>query len=172
MPKEKYKPSEINKRRHEEYSGLIQIWCEQLETSLSELGWPNPSPRLREYCIDYLSELDLLRRGLDPAKYRTFKGRIALEIRCKRKGHSLARVYPTRPLPVLVPTIATLPYGQGRSKEARAQRWQNPNNRKMREIEPWATNDTRDPWIEDWLDDTEMKFLKQDVQERRLSHEK
>lgn len=171
MPQKRYSPAEIKKRRHEEYSRLIKIWCEQLETRLSELGWPNPSPRLKEYCIDHLSELDLLRRGLDPDKYRTFKGRIALEIRCEGKGHSLARVYPTHPLPVLVPTIATLPYGQGRSKEARAQRWQNPNNRKMREMEPWATNAIRDPWIEDWLDDTEIKFFKQDMQERRFTGE-
>src|SRR2546425_12981171 len=102
MTQKKYSPSEINKRRHEEYSRLIQIWCQQLETRLSELGWPNPSPRLKDYCIDYLSELNLLSRGLDLVKHRTFKGRIALEIRCKKKGHSLARVYPTRPLPVLV----------------------------------------------------------------------
>ena len=140
MPRKKKHtaPQRLISKLHEEYSRLIQIWCKQLETRLSELGWPNPSPRLKKYCIDYLSELDLLRRGLDPDKYRTFNGRIALEIRCKEKGHSLARVYPTLPLPVLVPTIATLPYGEGGSKEARAQRWQNPNNRRMREIEPWG----------------------------------
>ena len=136
------------------------MWCEQLQTRLDEL---------ERLSLDELSELDLLQRGLDPDKYRTFKGRIALEIRCKAKGHSLARVYPTRFLPVLVPTIATLPFGPNRSKEVRAQRWQNPNNRKMREIEPWAAHATRDPWIEEWLDDTEMEFLLQDMKERDLT---
>lgn len=41
----------------------------------------------------------------------------------------------------------------------------------MREIEPWAAHATRDPRIEDWLDDTEMEFLLQDMKERKFTGE-
>ena len=34
-----------------------------------------------------------------------------------------------------------------------------------------GTNATRNAWIEDWLDDTEMEFLQEDMKERRLTGE-
>ncbi|MGW5742401.1 hypothetical protein [Amycolatopsis sp. NPDC003861] len=63
--------------------------------------------------------LEVLERGLDPKKHRTFRGRVLLEARCEKRGHILARVYPTSQGPLLIPSVSGLPLGRNGKKEQR-----------------------------------------------------
>lgn len=52
---------------------------------------------------------EVFARGLHPARARRFRGDVRTEVRCKRRGHELAVVYPSSVAPVLVRWTACRP---------------------------------------------------------------
>jgi hypothetical protein len=64
-----------------------------------------------------------------------------------------------------------LPVGENGKKEVRAQKRQKPNKRRPRDIEPWDTNNTRDAWVEHWLDPMELENLERARMTRKFTGE-
>ncbi len=111
-------------------------------------GWS--ANRLVEDC----AVREILARGLDPQRMRTFRGRILLEVRCKPRGHVLARVYPTSVLPVFVPSVADLAAGPNGTKEGRFGGEAHRNNRRWRDAVKGTPLEMsyRDDWIQEFRD--------------------
>ncbi|MET9791430.1 hypothetical protein [Streptomyces canus] len=103
---------------------------------------------------------DLMRRGLDPKKSRTFRGRVNITVRCAPRGHVLARVYATRYLPIIVPQT---PYrGFMRDKEKRFTGIDRGKEKEFRSI--FSHVQFRDIWIDVVTDDEQIDAL--------INHEK
>jgi len=103
--------------------------------------------------------LEVLSRGLDPSKRRTFRGRVLLEVRCEKRGHVLARVYPTSIGPLFIPSVSHLPIGKNRENEHRfgSEGYQREKEwRKLFQGTPMQHPASyRDEWILDFTDPDE-----------------
>ncbi|WP_405811188.1 hypothetical protein OG524_18825 [Streptomyces sp. NBC_01520] len=109
----------------------------------------------REREIELRSLHELISRGLHPSKTRTFQGRILLTVRCKEKGHILARVYPTPYRHVFIPQSASLPAGQTKDKRfAHAEAM-----KALRRFFPEINQ--RDAWISEYSDEERREILVQ-----------
>jgi hypothetical protein len=80
--------------------------------------------------------------------------RILLNVRCRPRGHVLARVYPTSVLPVFVPSVADLPVGLNGTKEGRFGGEAHQNNKRWREAVKGTPLEMsyRDDWIQEFHD--------------------
>lgn len=56
---------------------------------------------------------EVFARGLHPARARRFRGDVRTEVRCERRGHELAVVYPSSVAPVLVRRTVCRPKSLG-----------------------------------------------------------
>jgi hypothetical protein len=103
-------------------AGQVRRWATQLEREIARGSDPfaRGSDLLSRSLRDAQSTYEVVRRGLDPDQPRLFRGMVSLTIRCKRRGHVLGYVYPTRFDPVFVPTVSALSGGIYREKAARA----------------------------------------------------
>jgi hypothetical protein len=157
---EKMDPQLIARIRRQELEEMIKEWGDHLAKEMSEhqrraerwrgtRTWHYHGDRWEQQAVDTVSLWDLVRRGLDPRQERRFRGRVALTVRCEKKGHVLALVYPTCACPVFVPSVRCLPVGS-------PDRWKPQQQRAAkfaREYFPWAQAAVRDPWIEEMDED-------------------
>lgn len=142
--------SDIGRMRHKQEVDIVRSWADMVETEVSRLrGLLQRGLLASDYREqrhrELASLLELLRRGLDPHQPRLFRGRVALEMRCQPRGHLLARVYPTKDLPILVPTIGSLPLLPERQEQARRRRSE---IAVLRGLFPATPDFSREPWIE------------------------
>lgn len=111
--------------------------------------------RARARLAENRSIREVLARGLDPLKTRTFRGRVLMEIRCQPKGHLLGRVYPTTIFPVFIPSVAGHPASKNAQKEVRfATEWHETSKawRQLTKDTPFHLSN-RDNWILEFSDD-------------------
>lgn len=147
----------IRRRREQEQ---VRGWHRQVEYELLALEKRRESRSSRGYRfsdklkereqereVELRSLRELLRRGLEPNKTRVFKGRSALVVRCKDKGHCLARVYATSYRPIFMPQNSGLPLGI--SKEKRFAHLE--TSKMLRSVFPEVR--LRDTWISEYHDE-------------------
>lgn len=148
---------------------ILKLWTQQLKMHLKDAQRRKSPVTVASYYPEVLSTWDLIRRGLDPSKHHTFRGRVSLQIRCRKRGHILAQVYPTCTLPVLVPTIAMLPAGPNGKKEVRARVRHSPESQKRRQMAPWDLWSARDPWIEAYADEDQLRIISEHLESGKLT---
>ncbi|MGX1156189.1 hypothetical protein [Streptomyces albogriseolus] len=157
---QKEDPRQIAAARRRVEQGQVRRWALKVEHELRDLERRRASrdekryrvptgfeEREREREVELRSLRDLLRRGLDPAKSRVFNGRALLVVRCKSKGHCLARVYATPYRPIFVPQNADFPAGQ--TKENRFAHLE--SSKMLKSYFPEVR--LRDTWIEEYPDE-------------------
>ncbi|MFF1604960.1 hypothetical protein ACFVYV_47655 [Streptomyces mirabilis] len=157
-------PAWVSARRRQSEQEEVRLWHRKLDRELERLEqrrhkMGNRSAgiveRFKAEELKTRSLHDLIRRGLDPKKTRTFRGRVNVTVRCTPKGHVLARVYATRYLPVIVPQT---PYrGFMHDKEKRFTGIDKDQEKVFRSI--FSHVQFRDTWIDVVTDDEQVDDL-------------
>ncbi|MGA4975273.1 hypothetical protein [Streptomyces cinereoruber] len=125
--------------------------------------------RLERRELECKTLLELLSRGLDKRSARLFQGRVSLTVRCRKKGHVLARVYPTSMHPIVVPHIAGVDpaFKESRFRDVDAIREVRANAALYEELR------LRDPWVSeqtDWEFYERLMESAKDAAGRRLAY--
>jgi hypothetical protein len=141
--------------RWDGYADMVELWARQLERQHGDFTrsaerWSRTEDgrdlgsRWAAKARETAAVLEVVSRGLDPGGDRLFHGRVSLTIRCQQRGHVLARVYPTRLYPVLIPSVRALPLGDRTAWKQR----QRDATEQVRVHFPWSPGAVRDPWLQ------------------------
>ncbi|MFE2550535.1 hypothetical protein ACFXGI_18595 [Streptomyces sp. NPDC059355] len=151
----------MNLERWRADNNRVEGWRDSLEIEIQEssesrrrrlergeLLLPSIEERFERREIEGKTVLELLSRGLDSKATRLFRGRISLTVRCRKRGHILAHVYPTSLRPIVVPRVA------GVNPEHKEGRFKNVDALKEWRVNPAAYEALRlrDPWITESTD--------------------